>query len=122
MANRLFQSIFVLVFLSVCQYAFAGYETGQELLIDCTGAYKDSAESSAGPLYCLGYVDGILDAHALLSSAHPEAKYFCAPDIGISAGVAMDITTLYIQKNPEARSMPARIVVIKALQEKYPCK
>ena len=114
--------LIVLACLLFPQPVFAGYETGQDLLIGCTGAYNDSVEVVTGPLHCTGYIDGILDAHGLLSSAHPETKYFCLPAQGILTGDAVNIVILYIQENHEARSMPGRLVVIKALQDQYPCK
>ena len=116
-----------LLLLLVClfpKYAFAGYATAEQLLTSCTNTSneKDPVRTIVNPFHCLGYIDGVIDAHELLSAAHLEAKYFCLPPTGLEAGDAMDIVLKYIRDNPSMMTMPARLVIIRALNEKYPCK
>ena len=121
--NRKVRGVFTFViFLVLVQNAYSGYPTGQDLLIKCTGATNDPKEAAIAPIHCLGYIDGIIDAHGLLSSVSPEAKFFCPPAQGIAVGDAMDAVIYFIQKFSETRSASGRVVVIKALQTFYPCK
>jgi hypothetical protein len=103
-------------------YAFAGYETGQDILIACTGSSSDKEKALIARLHCLGYVDGVNDAHGLLSSLNPTVLLYCTPATGVSAGEVYDKVISYILKHDDAREMSGRTVIIKAMQEAYPCK
>jgi len=101
---------------------YAGYPTGQEVLIACTGASTDKTEALLSRIHCLGYIDGVMDAHGLISSANPSSKYYCIPPSGIDAGSVLDKVVSYIQKHDDARDMTGRLVIMKTMQDAYPCK
>lgn len=108
-----------LLFSSV---AYAGYPSGQDLLIACTGAVSDKSQSILMRIHCLGYIDGIIDAHGLLSAIDPSVKQYCIPSSGIATGDVEDKVISFIQKHEEARDMTGRVAVLKAMQKAYPCK
>ncbi len=117
--NKWLLCLISLLFSSV---AYAGYPTGQDLLIACTGAVPDKSQSIVMRLHCLGYIDGITDAHGLLSTIDPSVKQYCIPASGVATGDVEDKVISFIQKHEEARDMTGRIAVLKAMQEAYPCK
>lgn len=102
--------------------SYAGYPSGQELLTACTGASPDKTEALISRIHCIAYIDGVMDAHGLISSATPSSKLFCTPPSGIDAGSVLDNVVTFIQKHDDARDMTGRIVIVKTMQEAFPCK
>jgi len=103
--QKIFLSLIMLTSLS-----FAGFIDGNELY----DKYQKGQNNilSAGGFYD-GYVLGIFDAYYNI--------LFCPP-INIKSGQVLDIVLKYLQNHPEIRNKPADYIVIKALQEVWPCK
>jgi hypothetical protein len=98
---------------------------GSDLQRYCGALVKETAgkeelnpEELSGALFCAGYLTGFTDARFLESLGRKEL--YCMPegvDNGRLAGTVVD----YLTKNPERVSDTARVVVIYALKEAFPC-
>lgn len=110
------------IFLLTSGFVHAGYSTGKELLIACTGAVSNEVQAAVMRFHCLGYIDGVIDAHGILSTLEPSIRQFCAPTLGLEAGDALDKIIVYLSGNSEAKNTSGRVAVLKALQNEYPCK
>lgn len=50
-----------------------------------------------------------------------DGTYFCIPD-GVLAGQVEAIATKYVKANPESWNSPAAHLIVRALQNVFPCK
>lgn len=89
-----------------------------ELVWECNGI---SELKEFGKLNCARYLDGAMDTHAVMVSAG-RAPLFCSPKQGISLDQAMKIFLKWAEKNPEQLHQTARISVILAFVEAFPCE
>jgi hypothetical protein len=122
MADKSKKLLIILAVLFICApLSFAGDQTGQELLMDCIGAYSNEVQAAIAPIHCVGYIDGIIDAHGILTTLAPEAKLFCAPPSGISVDDALQKVVSFLTSNPQEKSASARVAVLRALSYYYPC-
>lgn len=102
--------------------------TGKELLNNCMGKSNNLEESKNrgnNRDFCIGYVAGFLDTYVLTSAlhrVHPDDRYFCLGNKGISYSRAMQITVGYLQDHPKELNDTARNLLVKAFAEKYPCQ
>ncbi len=100
-----------------------GY-TGNELLADC----KDRHAATL----CLGFVSGAAEGFDLgfqvgfrrgaIQVPQREANMmYCMPD-GVTTVQGKDIVVQWLERNPKERHKSAVVLVLKALEEAYPCK
>ena len=109
-------------------------QTANELLRDCTytvrlldGDSRLTPEETWSAFHCSGYLSGFLDGYVLgagfdklaLGSSHP---LFCLPDGGIAGDQDDRIVVKWLREHPERLHEPARILVMIALREAFPCK
>lgn len=81
-------------------------QSSMTLLEDC------KSEESAAYLFCLGYLNGFIDA----------SSSFCIPASGISIRQGILIFLKYADLHPEELHLDANIVVYRALRQAFPCK
>ncbi|OBV12181.1 hypothetical protein I603_0312 [Erythrobacter dokdonensis DSW-74] len=71
--------------------------------------------------YCLGAITGIADAAMTLNAVLTGKQTIC-----LSKDVTADEMRLqflvFVERRPDAMSLPAATVVIAVLQSSYPCK
>lgn len=89
-----------------------------ELFWECEGSSKFK---EFGKLNCAKYLDGVMDTHSIMTSAG-RAPLFCSPVQGISLDQAMKIFLKWAERNPEQLHESARVSVILAFAEAFPCE
>jgi len=91
--------------------AAGGYETGNEMLSQCT--------SSGAPLTnCLGYLVGVADTMAINSIYGFKA---CIPP-GVTVGQLRDIAVQFLQANAPKRHFQAASMIAHAFEDAFPCR
>jgi hypothetical protein len=86
--------------------AFGNFYNGNRLFEQC--------EAPMGHPYfsnCMSYIAGVFDAL--------EESFCLSGDIEL--GQLRDVVRLWLQAHPEKRHLPASDLVVKALNEKFPC-
>ncbi len=94
---------------------------GDELLLWLTGKSPNEMEAIMDKAKSRAYLQGMLDLYVVLSHRDPELKIYCVPDEGISIGQAKDIVVKWLNEHPERLKEEARILVLYALKEAFPC-
>ena len=70
---------------------------------------------------CLGFMEGVIDASALLHANDPKAViYFCVPQTASGAELAKVIVK-YGEDHPEQLHIPGAIFVTNSLSVAFPC-
>jgi hypothetical protein len=112
---------------------FASAETlsGNELLDICS-AKDDMAKFS----FCIGYVNGIIGglrygaALPFIATGKPATEAdalgqsilgYCAPE-DVTLSQMVDITVLYLERNPASRHESVRPQIVAAFTEAFPCQ
>jgi hypothetical protein len=99
-----------ILFATVCMmftasvFAQVQFQTGNKLKQKCDGGVGDE-------LFCVGYVTGIADAHAMS---------ICTPK-EVTQGQNMNIVKKYLNDNPAQLHRDADVLVLTALQQAFPC-
>ena len=75
-----------------------------------------------GGVRCMGYVEGIADAHAVLSAVTPAARMWCEPSSGLQTEQRIRLVVKHLEANPESLHGAARTEVIVAHRNAFPCK
>ena len=97
---------FLISLLMVCSTAQAQFQSGNDL-------HKDIHDSSPqSNMYALGYIVGVTDA--FIGTA------ICIPQ-GVSQGQLMDVVKNFLNRAPQARNLPANVLVMVAVEEHWPC-
>jgi hypothetical protein len=91
----------------VCASASAQYVDGNSLHADLT------SEKSNLKMYALGYVVGVAD----ISLA---AEVLCMP-VGVTQGQIQDVVKNFMIANPQARNLPAYLLVQASLGKYWAC-
>lgn len=92
--------------LLMCGVAQAQFQSGNDL-------HKDINDSSAqSNMYALGYIVGVTDT--LIGTT------ICIPQ-GVSQGQLMDVVKNFLNRAPQARNLPANVLVMVAVEEHWPC-
>lgn len=89
------------------------------------GSLKSLCESETGKLICIGYISGATDILTLmndLKKKNSETPIICPPTSGISNDQALRIVLSYITLNKNISDKSARLTVILALADAFPCK
>ena len=75
-----------------------------------------------GLAMCAGYLDGVLDMHAIMVGFVKAKPMFCVPQTGISIEQAIRVFNQWVQQNPTKMHEGARGSVIIALRGAFPCR
>jgi len=100
--------------------------TGNDLLRGCTAMVKGadgpelSGDESALALYWAGYISGFTDSYSITLMGQKPTMY-CYPLQGIENGQAARIVVKYLKENPKELYQSARLCLLLALQNAFPC-
>jgi hypothetical protein len=94
---------------------------GEQLLFWLTGQSPSEVEAFMNKAKSMAYVQGMLDLYVVLSHRDPGLKIYCVPDEGISIGQAKDIIVKWLNAHPKRMKEEARILVLYALRDAFPC-
>jgi hypothetical protein len=113
-----------ILLISHAPLAQAGFQTGNQLLSDCTASEKDSTYYQLRA-NCRAYVIGATDMLQIMneirrSSTPPQAPSFCLPD-RVTQGQITDVATDYLNSNAKLRHLPAAWLVWNSLIQAFPC-
>lgn len=96
----------LLSLLFICSTAQAQFQSGNDLHQDI------NASSPQSNMYALGYIIGVTDS--FIGTA------ICIPK-GVSQGQLMDVVKNFLARAPQARNLPANVIVMVAVEEHWPC-
>ena len=115
----------LIVILSVSSLS-AQTDTGMDLLRACNAiiqAEEDqdvSMEDQLLGLYWTGYLAGFNEAAVLIGTGTSQ-KIYCLPSAGIENEQLVRVVKKYLDEHPEDLHRSARIAVLLALSEAFPC-
>ena len=95
---------------------------GEQLLHWLTGKANSEIEATMDRAKSMAYLSGLLDSYVVLSAIAPELKIYCVPPKGISIGQAREVVVKWLSNHPERLKEEARILVLYALQDAFPCQ
>ena len=101
--------------------ASAGSLKGEEFLGMLSDQSSSKVHSIVERTHAMGYLTGLLEAFVIMNDITPELKLFCLPPSGISAGDAKNVVIKWLEAHPARRNEQARILVLYALRDAYPC-
>lgn len=85
---------------------------------------KLSEQEWAAAFYCLGFVQGVMDADAIWqvgeTQAHGTKARYCAPQ-DASWPQIIRILVKWLEDNPEKLNLPGYDVINFAMSKAYPC-
>ncbi len=123
LAMKLSMSLILgLIVISMPLQADAYSKSAGDLLRACERDSPGSPQEMADLMHCAGYLDGMLDFQAVLAVRHPQARLFCAPPGGISLSQARRVFVEWAQEHPEQLHESARVSVVIALSQAFPCE
>jgi Rap1a immunity proteins len=109
--------------LAAPHVAFANNLRTDQFLWKCTlKDGKTPAEAQIGYAQCLGFIDGVLDMHAMMVAFSKSKPQFCLPAQGLSLDQAHKIFVKWANDNPRELHQLARTSVVIALKQAFPCK
>lgn len=121
MKYRLLLIIFILGSISPVSVD-ADAVRGEQLLYWLTGRAESEIEATMDRAKSMAYLSGMLDSYVVLSVIDPGLKIYCVPEKGISIVEAKDIVVRWLAQNPDRLKEEARILVLYALKDAFPCK
>jgi len=95
---------------STSAFAVQSFQTGNALLRDCT------AKNSINQSFCLGYIEGVVDALETLRSVNGAAP--CTGN-GVEGGQVMDVVVKSLREHPEGRNSAAGALVVAAIAKAF---
>ena len=101
-------------------------DTGMDLLRACNTIIQaeEGKEVAMGDrllsLYWTGYLGGFNDAAVLIDTAISHGIY-CVPAQGIENDQLVRVVKKYLDEHPEDLHQSARILILFALREAFPC-
>ena len=99
----------------------AGSLKGEEFLEMLSDKSSTKVHSIVEKTHAMGYLTGLLEAFVIMNDINPEMKLFCLPPPGISAGDAKMVVVKWLEAHPQRHNEQARILVLYALRDAYPC-
>lgn len=121
MKYRFFWGVLILGYIFPVSAA-ADAVRGDQLLFWLTGKASNEIEATLDRAKSMAYLSGLLDSYVVLSAIEPGLKIYCVPEKGIAIGQAKDIIVKWMSAHPDRLKEEARILVLYALRETFPCK
>lgn len=104
--------IFLLCFISSYVEAVSiNYRTAAEI--------KSQSLDPIGKVFCLGFIDGVLDTSSVIEPDYVNSKICTMKEI--SSDQTIRIVLGYIESHPELSKENAIPVILKAFIEAFPC-
>ena len=93
----------------------AGYQTGNELLLQC------ESDSQVELALCAGYIMALNDyQEVLVRWSDLDEPYFCKPK-GATSGQLIKVVTKWLNEHPEHLHLVASSLAANAMNEAFPC-
>lgn len=83
---------------------------------------RNQQEALQAYAQCLGYINGVLDMHAMMVAFAKSKAMFCLPPEGVTIDQAHKIFVKWASDNPKELHQLARSSVMLALKQAFPCK
>lgn len=71
---------------------------------------------------CVGYISGVLELHAVVRGADPDAALFCLSPRGITINEVIKLVTKYADEHPEDLKKSASVNLLGILMSVFPCE
>ena len=88
----------------------------------CDGRGPVANQPAIGELACANYLAGVLDVVTLFSNAGMNMRNLCLPADGEADDRAVDVYRQWAAAHPERMRDAARVSVIFAMTEAFPCQ
>lgn len=112
----------VLIFVCIIPSpVLADVVRGEQLLLWLTGQSPSEVEALMDKARSTAYIQGMLDLYVVLSHRDPGLKIYCVPNKSISIGQIKDIIVKWLNAHPKRLKEEARILVLYALRDAFPC-
>ena len=92
-----------------------GFQTGNTLLAKC------KSEDSYNFGFCLGYIEGVNDAHDALAEGMGVSPVCWLPE-NVTAGQLEKVVIKHLEAHPEDLHLGASGLVLSALYKAFPCE
>ncbi|WP_439672890.1 Rap1a/Tai family immunity protein (plasmid) [Cupriavidus necator] len=120
---------FIVLLLSLASGAAmsASTITGGDLLRMCGATVKHqdgveiSAQESSEAIWCIGYVNGFLDAVGMTPPKFQGKQAICLPPSGITNDQAIRLLVKWLREHPEGLHQSGRMEALIALSKTFPC-
>ncbi len=118
--------IYISLVVGLLLNSSASYADGNELLQRCSGVEKvmdgTMTDDEFGAGFCLGLVKGIHLTLAFVReiSGNEAAINTCIPE-SVNHGQAVRVVLAYLRANPAKLHLDEVVLIIRALQEAFPC-
>jgi hypothetical protein len=96
--------------------ALAENRNSDQLLSGLTGKVTEIEQA-----YFIGYAEGIMDSHKILSEFFQDIQFICFPKRRISNTETRRVIIKYLERHPEQLNETARSVIFDALKSAFPC-
>ena len=87
----------------------------------CDGRSPVAGQPEVGTFACANYLAGVLDVVTLFGNAGMSMRNLCLPANGITNDQAVEIYRQWAESHPERLRDAARVTVIFAMTEAFPC-
>lgn len=119
--------VFLLLILFGASLAFsAGAQayslTGNDFLQRCDGPFSNEFEKLAYVSFCTGYLQGLLQMQHIIVGMRNVQPLYCEPTQSGNYEQLERVVVKWLKNNPEQLHRGARLLVIKALMEAFPCR
>jgi len=71
---------------------------------------------------CVGYISGVLELHAVVRGADPDAALFCLSPHGVTINEVIRLVTKYADEHPEDLKKSASVNLLGILMSVFPCQ
>ena len=99
----------------------AAYAESGSFLSTTSDLHKDCTGDSFSLMYCLGYIEGVLDAEEVVRRKKGFERRFCINE-AITSEQALQIVVNFINEDPQWLRQPSSAVVLSAFVKKFPCE
>jgi len=103
-------------------YAIPDYETGRDLVQDCTAAMTDAGDGLLSSVHCMGFLLGMIEMHDLVASSNPDARIYCLPDGEARMASVSGALQSYLKVNDAWMDLSGSALVAQAMRHSYPCE
>jgi hypothetical protein len=108
--------------------ALAQGPPGSKFLQACGAAVKQqdglnvSDDEMFAALWCIGYVQGFVDAVSVTQTLVRSGRSLCFPQQGVSNDQAIRVFVKYLRENPQVLHESGRTSLVISLAQTFPCK
>ena len=111
----------LLLLVTPCYAADKSYPfTGNDLLRECDGPYRNMIDELGSMKHCFGYIEGIQQFQHVITGIRKVDPLFCEPTGGTYDQLRR-VLVKWLQNNPEKLHHDAQLTAVLAFSQAFPC-